>query len=207
MKDFTFVIIDRQDDFNNPNGSLYVNGAEKSELATVDFINKYHENIKDAVLTIDWHTVNHCSFKRNGGIWPDHCKQYSVGAGVSNLVMNALHDNNIPVKIFIKGNVDNEEEYGAFDVVGLTRIDSGPNDGFRIVVNNKARNCMVTFATRNIVVSGLAGDFCVKSSIENLLTVKDKYDLNIKVFKDGISSIDDGTVLDNFIKENNLEII
>ena len=207
MEKFTFVIIDRQDDFNNPNGSLYVKGAENSEVATVDFINKYHDDIKDAILTIDWHSVNHCSFKRNGGIWPDHCKQYSIGAGVSNLVMNALHDNNIPVKIFIKGNVDNVEEYGAFDIVGLARFDSGENDGFSIITNNKARNSMVVFSTRNIVVSGLAGDYCVKSSIENLLKVKDQYDLNIKVFMDGISSIDDGTTIKNFVKENKIDII
>lgn len=207
MEKFTFVIIDRQDDFNNPNGSLYVNGAENSEVATIDFINKYHDAIEDAVLTIDWHTVNHCSFKRNGGIWPDHCKQYSIGAGVSNLVMNALHDNNIPVKIFIKGNVDDIEEYGAFDAVGLVRFDSGEKNVFRIATNNKARNSMVVFSTRNIVVSGLAGDYCVKSSIENLLKVKDQYNLNIKVFMNGISSIDDGTTIKNFVKENNLEIV
>lgn len=203
----TLVIVDRQKDFGNKFGTLYVPGAEETEVNTVNYIEKNHSQIVEVIFTIDWHTSKHCSFKSNGGIWPNHCQQFTEGAGISDALYNVCIKYNIPIKVFKKGNLDDVEEYGAFDVVGLTRFDSGDNDGFSIVANNKAKNSMVVFSTRNIVISGLAGDYCVKSSIENLLKVKDQYDLNIKVFMDGISSIDDGTTIKNFIKENNLEIV
>lgn len=204
MEKFSLIIIDRQKDFVKPDGSLYVKGSENSEIATLMFIDKNHEFIKEVVFTIDWHSTNHCSFKHNGGIWPDHCKQYTEGAGISDSIMNKVNEYGIPVKIFIKGNVDDTEEYGAFDIMGVFGEENGE---LKCVANNIARNCMVKFDTNNLVVCGIAGDYCVKSSIENLLKFNGPFKLNIKVFMDGISSIDDGTTIRNFIKENNLEVV
>lgn len=204
MEKFSLIIIDRQKDFAKADGSLYVKGSEDSEEATLKFIDQNRDFIKDAILTVDWHSVNHCSFKRNGGIWPDHCKQYTEGAGISDAVMNKLNEYNIPVKIFIKGNVDDTEEYGAFNSMGTFVDDNGER---KCVANNMACNSFIKFDTYNLVVCGIAGDYCVKSSIENLLKFKGPFKLNIKVFMDGISSIDDGTTIRNFVKENNLEVV
>jgi len=200
----SLVIIDWQDDFGHPGGGLYVNGAETTEDKIVEFIDKNYENISDVIPTLDWHTNNHCSFKRNGGIWPDHCRQNTIGAGFSNKIMNACIRHNLNVKFFYKGNIDNVEEYGAFDKIGV--YDYGNGD-LHLVVNNKADNSSVIFDSANIIVCGIAGDYCVKSSIENLLKFNGPFDLNIEVFMKGVASIDDGTTINNFIKEHNLETI
>lgn len=201
---FTLSIIDWQDDFGHPEGSLYVEGARTTEDKIVEFIDKNYENISDVVPTLDWHTINHCSFKRNGGTWPDHCRQFTIGAGFSTKIMDACIRHNLNVKFFFKGNIDNEEEYGAFDKVGVYAY---PNGNLHLAVNNKANNSPVIFDSNNIVICGIAGDYCVKSSIENLLKFSGPFDLNISVFREGIASIDDGTTLNNFIASHNLKEI
>ena len=56
---------------------------------------------------------------------------------------------------------------------------------------------------------GIAGDYCVKETISNLLRHNKNEDLNlnIEVLKSGIVSIDRGFAIDEFIKENNLKVI
>lgn len=212
----TLIIIDEQNDFNKSHGSLYVKGGEKTEDVIADYIYKNHENISDVVFTVDWHTSNHCSFNRNGGRWPDHCIQYSEGAGISDKILSVCIWYKIPVKIFRKGNSDEFEEYGAFHRIGLvtSHDENGKHVGFNLVANNMSNDSMVKFNTTNFVVCGIAGDFCVKSSIENLLKYKDNSSynaifnsINVSVLLDGVASIDDGTTIKEFIKENNLNIV
>ena len=79
----SLIIVDRQKDFGNKFGALYVPGAEETEANTVIYIEKNHLRIAEVIFTVDWHTSKHCSFKSNGGIWPNHCQQFSEGAGIS----------------------------------------------------------------------------------------------------------------------------
>ena len=58
-------------------------------------------------------------------------------------------------------------------------------------------------ANTDFVVCGIAGDYCVKSTIENMI----KGEIIPKVFLNGIVSIDDGSILNDFIEENKLEVI
>ena len=54
---------------------------------------------------------------------------------VSEKILNACIKYNLKVKYFIKGNIDNEEEYGAFDKVGVYAYGNGD---LHLAVNNKA---------------------------------------------------------------------
>ena len=87
------IIVDFQKDFCEKTGSLYVPGAEIAK----ENILKYLDTEKpDAVcFTLDWHTRHDESFKRNGGIWPDHCIQYSEGAALDQDILRKCIDNNI----------------------------------------------------------------------------------------------------------------
>lgn len=199
----TLVIVDFQKDFANPSGSLYVNGAEQAEQAIIDYICKNHNDLKDVIFTVDWHSPKHCSFIVNGGTWPTHCVQYSEGAGISDNLIKACMDFDIPYTIFRKGEVDNSEEYGAFEKIGVWGYSNGE---LMPCTNNQKNNCTLIFETTNFVICGIAGDYCVKETMKNILNFNE-LPINIEVLRNGIASIDDGITIDNFIKENNLSVI
>lgn len=197
----TLVIVDRQKDFNDSLGSLYVLGAEDTELNTLEYIERNSDRIKEVIFTIDWHLPSDKSFERNGGTWPDHCLQFSEGAGISDVLYKACIEHNIPIQIFRKGEVSTHEEYGAFEI--MSRY--GDN---LVLFNNCIMDSYVQVTTNNVVVCGLAGDYCVKETIKNLLEHSKTTGLfNVSVFKDGISSIDGGETLERFINENNLNVV
>lgn len=170
------IIVDCQKDFVS--GSLKVGGADKSIENILKFMLKHKINISNIIFTVDWHPINHCSFDINGGQWPIHCVQFTEGASIVDKLLKNCIINRIPFEIITKGENSNEEEYGAF-------IDKQPN-----ILDNE-----------EVVICGIAGDFCVLHTLENILYLKPK------VFLDGITSIDGGVKLKNFIKENNLDII
>ena len=197
----TLVIVDRQKDFNDSLGSLYVLGAEDTELNTLKYIERNSDRIKEVIFTVDWHLPSDKSFERNGGTWPDHCLQFSEGAGISDVLYKACIEHNIPIQIFRKGEVSTHEEYGAFEI--MSRY--GDN---LVLFNNCIMDSCVQVTTNNVVVCGLAGDYCVKETIKNLLEHSKTTGLfNVSVFKDGISSIDGGETLERFINENNLNVV
>lgn len=197
----TLVIVDRQKDFNDPLGSLYVLGAEDTELNTLKYIERNSDRIKEVIFTVDWHLSSDKSFERNGGTWPDHCLQFSEGAGISDVLYKACIEHNIPIQIFRKGEVSTHEEYGAFEIM------SRYSDNL-VLFNNCIMDSCVQVTTNNVVVCGLAGDYCVKETIKNLLEHSKTTGLfNVSVFKDGISSIDSGETLERFINENNLNVV
>lgn len=196
----TLVIIDFQKDFADPLGSLYVKGAEEAEGNIIDYMYNHKDEISEVVFTFDWHSINHCSFKRNGGIWPDHCIQYTEGAGIPDIFIQKCIEYGFEIKIFTKGTVDNVEEYGAFEYISPWKYKGDGTTYFAI--NNIGTNSFNYINNRDIVVCGIAGDYCVKSSIENLMKCKEQ--LNIEVLMNGIASIDDGSTINEFVKENHL---
>lgn len=200
----TLVVVDFQKDFANLNGSLYVKGAEEAKKAIIDYININHDSIYDVIFTVDWHSPNHCSFKKNGGEWPVHCVQFSEGAGIDDDIMKLCIDHGIKVKVFTKGNIDSLEEYGAFSYVNH-RVIYGDTD--IAIAQNEAQNSTVEFGSFNIVVCGIAGDYCVKNTIDNLIHNSCPVELQVSVLKEGIVSIDGGKSLESFIKENNIKVV
>ena len=206
----TLVVVDFQKDFCNPNGSLYVPGAEKAEFAIADYIENNYKDILNVLFTVDWHSPNHCSFKKNGGIWPVHCVQFSEGAGISDKIIQACISHDLKFSVFKKGNNDITEEYGAFQYIGISGREG-------IIVRNECSQELVIPNTE-FVVCGLAGDYCVKETLNNLIQFnksqkefksinKNALMLNIEVFKDEIASIDGGKKLELFINNNHLETV
>jgi nicotinamidase/pyrazinamidase len=73
------IVVDVQNDFL-PGGSLAVPDGD----AVVPVLNRYLAEFSARELPVyatrDWHPVNHCSFKAQGGPWPPHCVAESPGA-------------------------------------------------------------------------------------------------------------------------------
>lgn len=187
----TLIIVDCQYDFIK--GSLAVEGSVKAVSNIVRFIIKNRKKIDKIILTADWHPRNHCSFKKFGGLWPAHCIQYSRGASFEQLLFNTVTTSTIPYDIIIKGTYSDKEEYGAFTAEGEERpLPDALYDRYHVCdINPNA----------DIVVCGIAGDYCVKETLKNIL------DLNPKVYLNGIASIDGGVAINDFIEHNKLEVV
>jgi nicotinamidase/pyrazinamidase len=143
------LIVDVQNDFAHPDGSLYVRGAE--EILPV--LNRELELARSAgalvVYTQDWHPPTTPHFKKHGGVWPVHCVKNTWGA----LLHPELHCVS-GAKLVRKGQWG-EDGYSAFSVrdpvsgtVGTTELDE----------------VLRTHEIRRVVIAGLATDYCVKET-------------------------------------------
>lgn len=198
--EYTVIIVDEQRGFYHPEGNLYVKGGEEAVENTVKLLNSKLK-IKKVIPTMDFHLYENDSYKEPNMEWPWHCMAYSEDAGIANDVVMACAKNNIPMNVFIKGNCKPHTEYGAFEKIGTYAYEDGHMD---IICNNRMNNSPVHIITSNVIVCGIAGDYCVMNTIKNLMKYDGPCKLNIYVFIKGIASIDDGTTIKNFIKENNL---
>ena len=185
----TLIIVDCQNDFIT--GTMSVKGARNTVDEIKKFIKNHHKEIDKIVFTVDWHPISHCSFKKNGGIWPQHCVQYTPGACIEPKLLKLVQSLNINYEVSTKGVIEEVEQYGAFEDIDFVSDELGRRYFLDIIEVN---------ADSDFVVCGIAGDYCVKSTIENMI----RGDICPKVFCPGIVSIDGGKIFSEFIKENKL---
>lgn len=190
----TLIIVDCQNDFIT--GSLSVKGAKEIVNNIKEFISDNKEDIEKIIFTVDWHPYNHSSFKKFGGKWPSHCVQFTPGACIEPKLLKLVHSLEIPHEFSLKGTIEEVEQYGAFSEIELVK-DSlfGDRYYFDSIVSANSDS--------DFIICGIAGDYCVKSTIENLLEEQ----IIPKVFLNGIASIDEGKIINSFIKDKGLEII
>ncbi len=134
-------------------GSMPCENALNGVKHTVNYINA---NPMDRVLYVcDAHPSNHCSFKENGGIWQPHALINSKDAQIHpSFTKEVKKTVNSPVScynIFYKGEDAQKEEYSGFNA------------------KNKYFGSLKQNLTKNITVSGVATEFCVKNTVLDLL--------------------------------------
>lgn len=186
----TLIIVDCQNDFVLPNAPLYVKGATKAVCKIEELLST--GIIDNVIFTVDWHPLNHKSFKENGGEWPEHCVQYTEGASIYESLYLKCAEKNIHYQVLEKGTIFNIEEYGAISEIKDKRTYyelSSKSD--TVFINKRA----------NIIVCGVAGDFCV------LETLKQLQPLYPTVYLDGVVSIDGGERLNTYISENKIKLL
>ena len=134
MKDSDcLLIVDLQNDFC-PGGALAVAGGDE----IVKPINEMMKLFSQVAATQDWHPVDHCSFKTQGGHWPPHCIQFTPGA----VLHPNLNDKGIAIRVR-KGQFRDRDAYSGFQETEL---------------DQKLKRCKV----RRLFICGLAADYCVK---------------------------------------------
>lgn len=188
----TLVVVDGQYDFCNPAGALYVSGAETAVEHILHFIHT-HERLAEVIFTVDWHQARDASFIPQGGPWPPHCIGFSKGSQIDERLVQACLDREIPFRVIRKGEVIETEEYGAFQ-----HIEKLSGGRYRLATMTDEVIC----ADHRMVICGVAGDYCVLETLRNLLNGG----LSVDVFASGIASIDGGTKLNSFIREQNLTL-
>jgi nicotinamidase/pyrazinamidase len=143
------VVVDVQNDFADPDGSLYVRGGE-------DICATINAEIRAAVAagspviyTQDWHPSVTPHFEKDGGIWPVHCVHGTWGAQFHRGLV-VLPD----APIVHKGS-GGEDGYSAFSV-----RDPVSGDVSRTILGELLDERNVDA----IVIAGLATDYCVKET-------------------------------------------
>ena len=144
------LVVDCQYDFID--GSLACGHSEEAVKNIITFINK-NPGAK-IFYSADNHSLNHCSYIPNGGTWPVHCNSGTHGA---ELHASFFTDVNNPEQrpnestIYYKGENDSVEEYSAFEA------------------KNIAGEKLCDVLGREVIVTGIATEFCVKESVIALL--------------------------------------
>jgi nicotinamidase/pyrazinamidase len=191
----TLIIVDCQNDFIT--GTLTVKGAKNSVEEIKKFIKSHYKEIEKIIFTVDWHPYNHSSFKKYGGQWPHHCVQYTPGACIEPKLLKYVQSFEIDYEVSTKGEIEEVEQYGAFSEIEYVE-DSDLSSRYYYFDSLVTANADTTF-----VVCGIAGDYCVKETIQNMINEG----ITPKVFCPGIVSIDGGKTFSDFVKENKLEKI
>jgi nicotinamidase/pyrazinamidase len=141
------VIVDVQNDFADPNGSLYVTGGD----GVVPRVNIEVMRALSAgafvVYTQDWHPEATPHFEKDGGIWPVHCVKDTWGA--------ELHPG-----LDVSGPVVRKGSNGEDGYSGFTMRD--PVTGEEIPT--PLRGMLQERDIERVVVVGLALDVCVKAT-------------------------------------------
>jgi nicotinamidase/pyrazinamidase len=138
------VVVDVQNDFADPNGSLYVRGGEDVPAAINQEIERASGWRSPIVYTQDWHPASTPHFDTDGGIWPVHCVQNTWGA--------AFHPELKVVGAVVRKGADGRDGYSGFSV-----RDPESGDVERTELDEILRDRGVA----RLVIAGLATDYCV----------------------------------------------
>jgi nicotinamidase/pyrazinamidase len=144
------VVVDVQNDFADPAGSLYVQDGEQVVATVNQQVSLAANNGSLVVYTQDWHPEHTPHFAQDGGIWPVHCVADTWGA--------AFHPDldvreGAPV---IRKGTNGEDGYSAF-----TMRDPVSGETIPTPLEPLLREAGI----RDIVVVGLATDYCIKSTV------------------------------------------
>ena len=173
------VVVDLQKDFID--GNLPATDGTRVVEPVKSVLTKFDK----VYFTLDWHPWNHCSFKENGGIWPQHCVRYTVGAALPDGILDNLDINN--VRFLPKGQAQDKEEYGQFE-------NTKGNDQDLFVKGDK------------VVVCGIAAEYCVLETLKNLVRLSKEVGFELSVYLEGVASIETVDPLVTYMNENNIKI-
>src|SRR5690606_20726243 len=142
----------------DPDGGLYVAGGEE----VVPLVNAEIAAARRAgapvIYTQDWHPPRTPHFAIDGGTWPVHCVRDTWGA--------ELHRDLVVDGPVVKKGVDGGDGYSGFSVRDPVSGEESATELGRLLEEAEVRR---------VVVTGLAGDVCVKA------TALDALDLGYEV--------------------------
>ena len=165
------VVVDVQNDFADPAGSLAVRGGEEVPA----FVNAELAAARPAgtlvVFTQDWHPAETPHFVTSGGIWPVHCVGGTWGAELHPALDAASSEPRI------RKGTGGEDGYSGFTMADPLTGEKA-STGLEALVRQAG--------IRRVVVAGLATDYCVKA------TALDAVDLGFvtAVLRKGIRAVD-----------------
>ncbi|MGD8682774.1 MAG: isochorismatase family protein [Chloroflexota bacterium] len=138
------IVVDVQNDFADPDGSLSVaGGAEVISVINAEIEAALAAGAK-VFYTQDWHPPSTPHFEKDGGIWPVHCVAGTWGA--------QLHpDLRVEGPIVRKG-ANGEDGYSGFTMRDPETGETQPTELDKL---------LAAAGVRKLIIVGLATDYCV----------------------------------------------
>ena len=176
MINSALVVVDMLYDFID--GSLACQNAEQAVAETLKFIDTQtkgqggedHEILDTFPILFvrDHHPADHSSFKEQGGIWPSHCVAGTHGGDIH----ETLQPYACEELTFDKGCDKATEQYSGFEGVN----EAGQSLG----------EILELLDTEEVYVCGIATEYCVRNTCEDLL----KAGFKVRLLKDCLAYVD-----------------
>jgi nicotinamidase/pyrazinamidase len=141
------VVVDVQNDFADPEGSLYVRGGEEVVTILNHEIEAARSQGSLVAYTADWHPPSTPHFQKDGGIWPVHCVAGTWGA--------EFHPDLMVEGPVVRKGSNGEDGYSGFTMQDPTTKETIPTE---------LAGLLREHSIGEIVVAGLATDYCVKAT-------------------------------------------
>ncbi|MGZ5300191.1 MAG: isochorismatase family protein, partial [Actinomycetota bacterium] len=163
------LVVDVQNDFADPSGTLTVDGGDA-------IVPRVNEEIAEArvagalvAYTQDWHPASTPHFFKDGGIWPEHCVQGTWGA--------EFHpDLHVEGEVVRKG-IDGRDGYSGFSVRDPESGETSPTTLEALLREH---------GIERLVICGLATDYCVVETVLDARTLG----FPVVVLQDAVRAVD-----------------
>ncbi len=163
------LLVDVQNDFADPSGSLSVRGGDRIIGELNDQVRAAHDAGAAIVYTQDWHPPTTPHFAKDGGIWPVHCVMGTWGA--------ELHPMLVVDGPLVRKGSNGEDGYSGFRM-------RDPNTGEEAAT--ELEELLRSRGTRRVVIGGLATDYCVKATALDAI----RLGFETQVLANGIAAVD-----------------
>lgn len=154
------LVVDVQRDFL-PGGALGVPDGD----AVVPVLNRYLALARRKKLPVyasrDWHPKNHCSFRPQGGPWPEHCVAETPGAAFApNLELPA-------------------------DAIVIDKATRADADAYSAFSGTSLAGSLRSRGVTRLLAGGLATDYCVLNTVRDAL----KEGFDVLLLEDAIRAV------------------
>ena len=163
------IVVDVQNDFADPAGSLYVPDGEAVVPVIDAEIARAQAAGAGVFYTRDWHPPRTPHFKPDGGPWPVHCVQHTWGA--------AFHPRLAVVGPVVSKGSGGEDGYSGFSVRDARGGALQATELDRLL---RARGIS------HLVIAGLATDYCVRATALDAL----RLGYRVTVLRDAVRAVD-----------------
>lgn len=150
------IVVDLQNDFAHPDGSLPVHGADNVIRACNREILRARRAGSTIIYTQDWHPPHTPHFQTHGGPWPTHCVADTWGAQLHDHLLIADTHNTSTLRKGVHG----EDGYSAFTVRDPQTDHPRPTTLEPLLRQHQINR---------VVIVGLATDYCVRETAADAL--------------------------------------
>jgi nicotinamidase/pyrazinamidase len=163
------LVVDVQNDFADPSGSLSVRDGERVVPVANEQRSSAASSGSYVVYSQDWHPPSTPHFRKDGGIWPVHCVIGTWGA--------AFHPD-----LEVTGDIVHKGDQGADGYSAFSERDPLSGATAPTILEGLLR----ARGIERLVIVGLATDYCV---VETVLDAR-RLGFAVEVLADGIRAVD-----------------